>query len=134
MTPILLPSSSFLSILAAVIGIKNTDGQYVAALCMNIDLTLFRGMQSALDRFTHIESTSIVEHLEPKGSEAIRQYIDQYAAQSGKTAHMLKLQERKALMAELKQNGLLEIKKAIETVAQHLGISRATAYLYFKDL
>lgn len=116
------------------IGIKDPQGQYVAALCMNIDLTLFRGMQSALDRFTHIESNHIVEHLEPRGSEAIRQYIDQYAAQLGKTAHMLKLQERKALMAELKQNGLLEIKKAIETVAQHLGISRATAYLYFKDL
>ncbi len=25
------------------IGIKDEEGQYVAALCMNIDLTLFRG-------------------------------------------------------------------------------------------
>ena len=34
------------------IGIKDEEGEYVAALCMNIDLTLFRGMQSALDQFT----------------------------------------------------------------------------------
>ncbi|HCQ5328374.1 TPA: helix-turn-helix domain-containing protein, partial [Acinetobacter baumannii] len=34
---------------------------------------------------------------------------------------------------ELKNNGLLEIKKAVETVAQHLGISRASAYLYVKE-
>ncbi|MHA3081511.1 helix-turn-helix transcriptional regulator [Acinetobacter sp. ANC 5502] len=116
------------------IGIKDTNGQYVAALCMNIDLTLFRGMQSALERFTHIDTNSIVEHLEPSGSEAIRRYIDQYASKHAKTPQMLKLNERKELMAELKQNGLLDIKKAIETVAQHLGISRASAYLYFKDL
>ncbi|MHA3105420.1 helix-turn-helix transcriptional regulator [Acinetobacter sp. ANC 3791] len=116
------------------IGIKDTNGQYVAALCMNIDLTLFRGMQTALDRFTHIDTNSIVEHLEPSGSEAIRRYIDQYASKHAKTPQMLKLNERKELMAELKQNGLLDIKKAIETVAQHLGISRASAYLYFKDL
>ena len=116
------------------IGIKDTNGQYIAALCMNIDLTLFRGMQSALERFTHIDTNSIVEHLEPSGSEAIRRYIDQYASKHAKTPQMLKLNERKELMAELKQNGLLDIKKAIETVAQHLGISRASAYLYFKDL
>ncbi|MHA3061748.1 helix-turn-helix transcriptional regulator [Acinetobacter sp. ANC 4636] len=116
------------------IGIKDTNGQYIAALCMNIDLTLFRGMQSALECFTHIDTNSIVEHLEPSGSEAIRKYIDQYASKHAKTPQMLKLNERKELMAELKQNGLLDIKKAIETVAQHLGISRASAYLYFKDL
>ncbi|MHA3050640.1 helix-turn-helix transcriptional regulator [Acinetobacter sp. ANC 4641] len=116
------------------IGIKDINGKYVAALCMNIDLTLFRGMQSALERFTHIDTNSIVEHLEPSGSEAIRKYIDQYASKHAKTPQMLKLNERKELMAELKQNGLLDIKKAIETVAQHLGISRASAYLYFKDL
>ncbi len=28
------------------IGIKDEEGQYVAALCMNIDLTLFRGCKA----------------------------------------------------------------------------------------
>ncbi|MFI7863531.1 helix-turn-helix domain-containing protein, partial [Acinetobacter baumannii] len=39
----------------------------------------------------------------------------------------------KQLIQELKNIGLLEIKKAVETVAQHLGISRASAYLYVKE-
>ncbi|ENO9783380.1 helix-turn-helix domain-containing protein, partial [Acinetobacter baumannii] len=39
----------------------------------------------------------------------------------------------RGLIQELKNNGLLEIKKAVETVAQHLGISRASAYLYVKE-
>ncbi|ADI89933.1 MULTISPECIES: helix-turn-helix transcriptional regulator [Acinetobacter] len=115
------------------IGIKDEEGQYVAALCMNIDLTLFRGMQSALEHFTKIETDNIVENLEPSGTEAIRKYIDQFASKHATTPRMLKLNERKKLIHELKNNGLLDIKKAVETVAQHLGISRASAYLYVKE-
>ncbi|EXC00654.1 TPA: PAS domain-containing protein [Acinetobacter baumannii] len=115
------------------IGIKDEEGQYVAALCMNIDLTLFRGMQSALEHFTKIETDNIIENLEPNGTEAIRRYIDQFASKHATTPRMLKLNERKQLIQELKNNGLLEIKKAVETVAQHLGISRASAYLYVKE-
>ena len=93
------------------IGIKDEEGQYVAALCMNIDLTLFRGMQSALEHFTKIETDSIIENLEPNGTEAIRRYIDQFASKHATTPRMLKLNERKQLIQELKNNGLLEIKR-----------------------
>ncbi|HDI1583664.1 TPA: PAS domain-containing protein, partial [Acinetobacter baumannii] len=79
------------------IGIKDEEGQYVAALCMNIDLTLFRGMQSALEHFTKIETDSIIENLEPNGTEAIRRYIDQFASKHATTPRMLKLNERKQL-------------------------------------
>ena len=93
------------------IGIKDEEGQYVAALCMNIDLTLFRGMQSALEHFTKIETDNIIENLEPNGTEAIRKYIDQFASKHATTPRMLKLNERKQLIQELKNNGLLEIKR-----------------------
>ena len=78
---------------------------------MNIDLTLFRGMQSALEHFTKIETDSIIENLEPNGTEAIRKYIDQFASKHATTPRMLKLNERKQLIQELKNNGLLEIKR-----------------------
>ena len=32
------------------IGIKDSTGKYIAALCINVDLTLFRGLQGALSR------------------------------------------------------------------------------------
>ena len=78
---------------------------------MNIDLTLFRGMQSALEHFTKIENDNIIENLEPNGTEAIRKYIDQFASKHATTPRMLKLNERKQLIQELKNNGLLEIKR-----------------------
>jgi predicted transcriptional regulator YheO len=115
------------------IGIKNAQGDYVAALCLNVDMTLFRGMQSALAQFTQTAAGAVTEHLEPSGAEAIRNRIDRFAARHATTPRALKTPERKQLIQELRGQGLLEVKKAMETVAQHLGVSRASVYLYAKE-
>ncbi|HDU5652588.1 TPA: PAS domain-containing protein [Klebsiella aerogenes] len=115
------------------IGIKNEQGDYVAALCLNVDMSLFRGMQNALAQFTHIASESVTEHLQPGGTEAIRKHIDQFAARLATTPQALKANDRKLLVKELKASGLLEMKRAMDVVAHHLGVSRATAYLYAKE-
>lgn len=111
-----IASPDFLSIIA----------NYVAALCLNVDMTLFRGIQSALAQFTEIENSAVVEHLEPAtGSEAIRQRIDSYAEKRATTARALNVADRKALIQALR--------KSMDTAAQHLGISRATACLYARQ-
>ncbi|HGN1705123.1 TPA: transcriptional regulator [Providencia rettgeri] len=114
------------------IGIKDETGQYVAALCLNLDMTLFRGMQSMLSQFIDVKNSPIKEHIEPNGTEAIRYRIDQYAATLAATPRTLKVDERKNLIEILRSEGLLDVKKSMETVAQHLGISRASVYLYAK--
>ncbi|WLS81083.1 PAS domain-containing protein (plasmid) [Erwinia pyri] len=115
------------------IGIKNEAGEYVAAICLNVDMTLFRGMQNALAQFTSLSNNSVSENLEPAGTEMIRQRIEQYAARLATTPRSLSVHDRKQLVTELKSSGLLEVRKAMETVSQHLGISRATAYLYARS-
>ncbi|EPT4464300.1 helix-turn-helix transcriptional regulator [Klebsiella aerogenes] len=115
------------------IGIKGDNGEYVAALCLNVDMTLFRGMQSALARFTATESATVVEHLEPGGAAAIRQRIDAFAAERATTARSLSAADRKTVIRQLRKEGLLDLRKSMEMVAQHLGISRATAYLYARQ-
>nr|WP_033365493.1 PAS domain-containing protein [Bordetella sp. FB-8] len=111
------------------IGIKDTQGRYVAALCMNIDLTLFQGFQNAMNRFTAVEgSTPVQESLDPSGIEAIRARIDAFAAKRAATPRSLKPESRRALMKELKAAGLLEVRRAMDTIAAHLGVSRATVY------
>jgi predicted transcriptional regulator YheO len=115
------------------IGIKNEAGEYVAAICLNVDMTLFRGMQNALAQFTSLSSNSVSENLESGGTEMIRQRIEQYAARLATTPRSLSVHDRKQLVAELKSTGLLEVRRAMETVSQHLGISRATAYLYARS-
>ncbi|HGY1226808.1 TPA: transcriptional regulator [Citrobacter farmeri] len=115
------------------IGIKNEEGKYVAALCLNVDMTLFRGMQSALARFTETESSPVREHLDPGSTEVIRQRIDDFAAKRATTARALKTEDRKMLIQQLRKEGLLNVRKSMDTVAQHLGVSRATAYLYARQ-
>jgi len=90
---------------------------------------LFQGFQSAMNRFTAVEgSTPVLESLDPSGTEAIRARIDAFAAKMAATPRSLKPESRRALMKELKAAGLLEVRRAMDTIAAHLGVSRATVY------
>lgn len=113
------------------IGIRNIKGQYVAALCMNVDLTLFQGVQTAMAQFTRVDC-AVDETLETDSAQSIRTRIDEFAARSASTPRSLRADERRELLRELKASGALEVRKSMEVVAQHLGVSRAAAYSYLK--
>ncbi len=111
------------------IGIKDSQGQYIAALCMNVDLTVFRSLNSLLTQFGSVNTAAgVSETLEPAGADAIRARIDQFAARLATTPRALKADERKALMRELKESGLGDVRRAMEIVAAYLNVSRATVY------
>ena len=111
------------------IGIRDREGDYVAALCLNVDLTVFQNLQNMLTQFgsTTVEP-EIKESLAPVGSQTLLDYIDAFAARA------LKADERRALLRELKAGGFLEVRRAIDTVAQHLGVSRTTIYIDFRQI
>lgn len=111
------------------IGIKDAKGRYVAALCLNVDLTLFKSLQSAMGQFVQVDAeASPPESLAPAGADALRARIDAYAARLATTPRALKADARRALLQELKAEGLLQLRHAMQTVAAHLGVSRATVY------
>ena len=66
--------------------------------------------------------------MEPAGADAIRSRIDRFAARLATTPRALKADERKALMRELKESGLGDVRRAMEIVAAYLNVSRATVY------
>ena len=114
------------------IGIKGHGGDYIAALCMNVDLSLFRGLQGMLEQFGALSGDNPNDSLDPSGADAIRARIDKFAARLATTPRALKTADRRVLMQELKESGCLDIRRAMETVASHLGVSRAAAYTYAK--
>lgn len=115
------------------IGVKDSSGRYVAALCINVDLTLFRSLQSVVGQFLAVDTGTVCrESLDPAGADAIRARIDQFAARLATTPRSLKADEKRLLLHELKAAGLLEIRRAVETIAAHLGVSRAAVYGYVK--
>jgi predicted transcriptional regulator YheO len=116
------------------IGIKNGSGKYVAALCLNIDLSFFQGLQSAISQFVEIDvANQVKETLDPVGSDAIRARIDQFAASLATTPRALRTTQRRALLQEIKSEGLLDVRRAMDTVAAYLGVSRASVYSYVKS-
>lgn len=115
------------------IGIKDSDGQYIAALCMNVDLSMFQGFQGMLNQFVALQGAAPAqETLDPTGADAIRAHIDQFAARQATTPRALKAEDRRTVVKELRAAGLLELRRAMEIVAAHLGVSRASVYSYAK--
>ncbi len=110
------------------VGIKDSKGHYIAALCLNIDVTLFRGIQDILNQFCSANGAAIKESLDPANAETIRERIDQFAIGLATTPQSLKTEQRRTLMQELKEAGYLEVRRSMEIIAQHLGVSRATVY------
>lgn len=111
------------------VGIKDSDGRYVAALCLNVDLTVFRSLNTMLTQFGSVDRAAAVnDTLQPTGAEAIRLRIDDFAARHGTTPRALKTDERRALMGELKDSGLCDVRRAMDIVAAYLNVSRATVY------
>lgn len=135
------------------IGIKDSNGQYVAALCLNFDLSLFRGLQSVLEQFGRIgtvlnidesihapkpgtrrrRAKSISVQPVPSGADRIRTYIDEFAAFRATTPRALRSADRRTLVRDLKAAGHLDVRRSMETIAQYLGVSRATVYNDLKE-
>ena len=105
------------------------DGRPAKSTSIGIDLTLFRGLQSAVGQFVRVDAGATTqESLDPAGADLIRARIDQFAARLATTPRALKTEDRRALLKELKESGIMEIRRAMEVTAQYLGVSRATVY------
>ncbi|MEB3766451.1 helix-turn-helix transcriptional regulator [Acinetobacter sp. MD2] len=116
------------------VGIKNEAGNYVAALCLNVDLSIFAAVQNMLGQFTAFENPHALESLDPCSLNGLTERIDQFSAQKASAVQALKTQDRRELMQVLKAEGFLELRHAIDTIANYLGISRTTVYSYMKAL
>lgn len=110
------------------IGIKDSAGHYFAALCLNVDVTMFRGIASLLEQFSGTKGEPAKESLDPASADAIRERIDKFAAKLATTPQALRTEQRKALMQKLREEGYLDLRRSMDTIAQHLGVSRATVY------
>ncbi|KVP22212.1 DNA-binding protein [Burkholderia ubonensis] len=110
------------------IGIKDSEGHYFAALCLNVDVTLFRSIATLLEQFSVPSGEVVKESLDPSTADSLRERIDRFAVSLATTPQALRTDQRRALMQALKEEGYLDLRRSMETIAQHLGVSRATVY------
>ncbi|MHC5557890.1 helix-turn-helix transcriptional regulator [Kocuria sp. U4B] len=116
------------------IGIKDQEGNYIAALCLNVDVSMLNTIVHQLSTLTRTEDQArpVEENLKQKSLDEIRDYITQYAAQRGVIPQALDQESGRALTQKLRDEGYMNIRKFVPTVSETLGISRATVYNYLK--
>lgn len=116
------------------IGIKNTDGTYVAALCLNLDISVLQTITHQLSALTSIDDRQppVTEELRPRSLQELRDFIAAYAADRGVSPRSLDPVAARNLTRTLRDEGYLDIRRSVPTVSDAVGISRATVYNYLK--
>jgi predicted transcriptional regulator YheO len=117
------------------IGIKGSDGNYIAAICLNLDISVLSPMTLALANLAATESQTRDEPLETlrdHSSKEIRSVVESLAAQRSAAPRSLSKDAKREVVQHLKQGGYFDLHDAASTIADLLGISRATVYNYTK--
>lgn len=116
------------------IGIRNSEGEYVAAICLNLDVSLFATVARSLHELVRTEEReqSVTETLRARTSAELRTLAEEFAAEQGRTPRTLHSAEKRRLVRSLRDEGFLDVKNAVRTLTGILGVSRATVYNYLK--
>lgn len=117
------------------IGLRNSKGEFVAALCLNLDVSLFSTMQRVLEQLTAVESPQapMNESLKTWKLDDIRTEINKYAARLNAQPRALTTAQRQKLIRSLSEQGLLQLRGAATVAADTLGISRVSIYNALKN-
>lgn len=117
------------------IGLKNSQGEYVAALCLNLDISLFNTVQRVLSQLTATDNNDapVNESLKSWKLDDIRTEINEYAAALNTQPRALSSQQRQKLIRHLSDQGMLQLRGAATAAADTLGISRVSIYNALKN-
>ncbi|AZM50188.1 DNA-binding protein [Streptomyces sp. WAC 06738] len=116
------------------IGIRNSSGAYVAALCLNLDVSVLDRTARTLQALTAVEDPGLplTETLRARTADELRAAVEEFAAARGQTPRALGSADRRELVRDLRDRGLLEVRSAVRLVTGLLGVSRATVYNYLR--
>ncbi|AOY91277.1 DNA-binding protein [Cupriavidus sp. USMAA2-4] len=114
------------------IGLKNSGGEYVAAICLNLDTSLLGAVTASLGQLMQTRSGGppLREALAPRSADEVRAALERFAAARNTTPLGMTLAQRREAMRELADAGLLNLRRAYTEVAQTLGVARSTVYTY----
>lgn len=117
------------------IGLKDKSGRYVAAICLNLDLSYLHGIGSYLEALVRTKTSSDVkETLASTPRQALDAKIFDFAAKRNRDPRALTSDERRLLIRHLAEEGDLEIRGAVERIGAVVGLSRSNVYYYLRDV
>ncbi|MFE4720565.1 transcriptional regulator [Streptomyces sp. NPDC056728] len=115
------------------IGIKNAAGQYIAALCLNLDISTLSPITLTLSNLVATDPENRdaqLEKLSDRSRRELREVIETTAAERSTTPRALPRDAKKDLVRRLHDDGYFDTRNAAQTIGDLLGISRASVYTY----
>lgn len=118
------------------IGIKNSTGAYVAALCLNLDLAPLTAATRTMQQLAHTEEPDrpLSESLRARTVNELRALVEEYAAARGAVPRALDAPSKRELVRTLREEGFLDLRHSVRVLTEVLGVSRATVYNYAGSL
>ena len=114
------------------IGLKDSAGNFVAAICINMDVSYVRSIASYFQEFsrTNALEQGFRETIASVNQPTLESEISSYASNCNKDPRSLTSDEKSELLLQLSQKGYLERRGAAEQIAQIIGASRSSIYYY----
>lgn len=135
--------------------VRDSDGEPVAALCINTDITgwlhvqeyvnsMVAGRDTARRSPAHLERPLVTgEEIAPRDrgetfprtvDELVSELIGRAIERSGVPVDLMKKHHKLAVVEELESRGLFLLKDAVEVIAVALGVTKFTIYNYLKEI
>jgi len=129
-------SSDGRALKSTTVFIRDSRGDVVSALCINIDMTHFLNAAYSLNNFISTENdfngSEKAETFAMSITETIEVLFQQAVLKIGKQPSSMSIEEKIELVKELETNGVFQIKGGIDQAALLMGVSKYTVYNYLK--
>ena len=110
--------------------LRDPDGTVFGALCVNIDVTMFTQVQGWFSSMLAINPEVTSETFTHDLSEALDVLIGEAVIEIGVPITQMTRAQKIRLVQSLQEKGAFQIKKAVQIVAERVGVSRFTIYNY----
>jgi predicted transcriptional regulator YheO len=115
------------------IGIRNASGDYIAALCLNLDVSVLSPLALTLANLVETEAEHrgrSLETLRDRNARELRRVVESRSAERATSPRALPREAKRELVRQLREDGYFESRDAAQVIADLLGVSRATVYNY----
>lgn len=114
---------------------RNAAGEIVAALCLNVDLTIYQSVKGLMDEMLQFPGATRQEEIFATDiTDVLSRMIDDALTQVPAPVPTMRKADRIRVIRILEERGAFVIKSAVDTVASRLKISRVTVYSYLDEI